>query len=325
MGEEAPPPSQTEQPTTDPRSLALREWLNRKQSENRASLGLSFRDLHCHGIVSSGTVQHTVISSTLVLPKYLLGLVSKRAPKKVQILRDFNGAVQDGEMLLVLGRPGSGCSTFLKALAGDTHGIQVDEAAKVNYQGERCANAFPNPTSRSKPGPGISYRQLHREFKGESIYLAEIDVHFPELTLGDTVTFAAAMRETGTAQQSTARQTGRDIATLFDLGGAFETQIGDAMIRGISGGEKRRTSIAEALISDAQFQCWDNSTRGLDSLTALRFIELLREITSTLRRTVVMSIYQASEAMYRVGCYFSRRVEASSVPGLTSAIRNSTR
>ncbi len=182
-----------------------------------------------------------------------------------------------------------------------------------------------SPRLESNPEPGISYQQLHRDFKGESIYLAEIDVHFPELTLGETVTFAASMRETGASQQSTARQTGRDIATLFDLSGAFETQIGDAMIRGISGGEKRRTSIAEALISDAQFQCWDNSTRGLDSLTALRFIELLREITSTLKRTVVMSIYQASETMYRVGRSLSRQVEALSIPKLTSASRNSTR
>ncbi|KAK8060980.1 hypothetical protein PG996_010910 [Apiospora saccharicola] len=75
--------------------------------------------------------------------------------------------------------------------------------------------------------------------------------------------------------------------------------MGNHQIRGVSGGETRRTSIAEALMSNAQFQCWDNSTRGLDSSTAQQFIELLRKSTRTLLSTTVMSIYQASEAMYK--------------------------
>jgi ATP-binding cassette, subfamily G (WHITE), member 2, PDR len=90
------------------------------------------------------------------------------------------------------------------------------------------------------------------------------------------------------------------MADLFSLGSAYDTRIGDAMIRGISGGEKRRTSIAEAYLSGAQLQCWDNSTRGLDSSTARQLIELLRESTNALQSTVLMSVYQASEDMYKV-------------------------
>jgi ABC-type multidrug transport system ATPase subunit len=72
------------------------------------------------------------------------------------------------------------------------------------------------------------------------------------------------------------------------------------MIRGLSGGEKRRTSIAEAFVGGAQFQCWDNSTRGIDSSTARRFIELLRSSTRSRQSTAVMSLYQASETMFKV-------------------------
>lgn len=72
------------------------------------------------------------------------------------------------------------------------------------------------------------------------------------------------------------------------------------MIRGLSGGEKRRTSLAEAFLADAQLQCWDNSTRGLDSSTALRFVQLLRASTETSQTTVAMTIYQASDAMFNV-------------------------
>lgn len=138
---------------------------------------------------------------------------------------------------------------------------------------------------------------MHRRLKGEKVYLAELDVHFPELTLGQTLSFAASTRR----QKSEGRSIARDVSRQFSLQDAFDTKIGSAMIRGISGGEKRRTSIAEVIVGRAQFQCWDNSTRGLDSLTALRFIKLLRSSTDSLRSAVVMTLYQASQEMYEVG------------------------
>lgn len=53
----------------------------------------------------------------------------------MRILQDFDGLVMPGEMLLVLGRPGSGCSTLLKTLAGDTHGFRINDERSINYQG----------------------------------------------------------------------------------------------------------------------------------------------------------------------------------------------
>lgn len=268
---------------SDSGDKVLRRWLERQQKRPRLQVGVSFRDLECHGFTSSTTFQHTATSYLLALPRLLARLVSRQPPRRVQILRDINGLVEPGQMLLVLGRPGSGCSSFLKALSGDSHGIRVGERTNVNYA-------------------GISYDQMHRDFKGESIYLAELDVHFPELTLGQTLSFAASTRETGKTSDGASKETRRDSAALFGLLNAVDTKMGSAMIRGVSGGEKRRTSIAEALISGAQFQCWDNSTRGLDSSTAQSFIQLLRKSTDTLQSTAVMSIYQASETMYHVSC-----------------------
>ncbi|KAG8425925.1 Multidrug resistance protein [Metarhizium acridum] len=146
---------------------------------------------------------------------------------------------------------------------------------------------------------------MHRNAPGECINLGELDVHFPELTLGQTLEFAASTRPSQnlTFDQQNNKQgaegTARLIASLFGLSSGYDTRIGDALIRGVSGGEKRRTSIAEAYIGGAQVQCWDNSTRGLDSLTAQRFIDLLRRSTNVLQSTVAMSLYQASESMYK--------------------------
>ncbi|KAI1455296.1 ABC drug exporter AbcA [Annulohypoxylon moriforme] len=238
-------------------------------------LGVSFRDLDCYGFITASQTQQTFLDSLLTIPRLIGSIFRPPTKRKVQILRDFEGMVMPGEMLLVLGRPGSGCSTFLKTLSGDTHGFHIRDEASINYQ-------------------GTSYRNFHHTFKGERVYVAELDVHFPELTLGQTLDFAVSMR-----QKHPDPNRGREVSSLFGLNEAFDTQIGDALIRGISGGEKRRTSIAEAFIGGAQLQCWDNSTRGLDSLTARKFIRFLRELTNEQRSTVIMSLYQASEDMYQ--------------------------
>lgn len=142
---------------------------------------------------------------------------------------------------------------------------------------------------------------MHRDFKGESVYLAELDVHLPELTLGQTLSFAAATRQQGADRNVVSTNLAEDVAALLNLSKALNTWMGNHVIRGVSGGEKRRTSIAEVIVGGAQLQCWDNSTRGLDSATAQQFIELLRESTNELQTTVAMTVYQASEAMYKVG------------------------
>jgi ABC-type multidrug transport system ATPase subunit len=55
--------------------------------------------------------------------------------QKIQILREFDGLVKSGEMLVVLGKPGSGCSTLLKTIAGEMSGISMSEESVMNYQG----------------------------------------------------------------------------------------------------------------------------------------------------------------------------------------------
>jgi ATP-binding cassette subfamily G (WHITE) protein 2 (SNQ2) len=107
---------------------------------------------------------------------------------------------------------------------------------------------------------------------------------------------------------------------VFGLNHALDTPVGDAAIRGISGGEKKRVSIAEALASRACIGAWDkyaiqsllsfanlkppfSSTRGLDSSTAVEFVRALRIATDTFEQTTIVSIYQAAESLYQ---YFDK-------------------
>jgi ATP-binding cassette subfamily G (WHITE) protein 2 (PDR) len=69
----------------------------------------------------------------------------------------------------------SGCSTLLKTIAGETHGFQVSPESHLNYQ-------------------GITAKDMNTTFRGEAIYTAEVDAHFPQLSVGDTLYFAALAR-----------------------------------------------------------------------------------------------------------------------------------
>ena len=69
-----------------------------------------------------------------------------------------------------------------------------------------------------------------------------------------------------------------------------ETLVGDEFVRGVSGGERKRVSIAEMMATRARVQCWDNSTRGLDASTALDFVKSLRIMTDILGQTTFVSL-----------------------------------
>ncbi|KAB2572150.1 ZEB2-regulated ABC transporter 1 [Lasiodiplodia theobromae] len=254
-------------------ALSARRHLPPKQ------LSVSFRDLDVHGVHDAAEYQRTVGNFPLWVSRSAL-----RRSARVDILKGIDGLVRSGEMLLVLGRPGSGCSTLLKTLAGDTHGITVSPAATLNYH-------------------GIPPHLLHTQFRGECTYTAENDVHFPELTVSETLSFAAYAKAPqpslpGMTRDAYAEYMKNVVVALLGLQSAVNTKLGNEFIRGVSGGERKRVSIAEALIGWSPLQCWDNSTRGLDSATALELIRTLRLFTKSAGSTAIMSIYQGSQHMY---------------------------
>jgi len=61
------------------------------------------------------------------------------------------------------------------------------------------------------------------------------------------------------------------VMAMFDISHTINTRVGDEYVRGVNGGERKRVTIAEATLSGAPLQCWDNSTRGLDSANAIEF------------------------------------------------------
>ncbi|KAJ7852077.1 ABC-2 type transporter-domain-containing protein [Mycena olivaceomarginata] len=262
------------------------KFVQRKLEEanvDRRELGVVFQDLKVVGLGASASYQPT-LGSTLNPLSILEQIRTLRHPPLRNILEGFSGVVRPGEMLLVLGRPGSGCSTFLKTLANQTDEYHA-VAGDIQYD-------------------SFSPADIHAHYRGDVQYCPEDDVHFPTLTVEQTLRFAARLR---TPHAKARFEQTRDeyvenmveiLCTIFGLRHVRKTQVGDNAIRGVSGGEKKRVSIAEALATRMRFGAWDNSTRGLDASTALEFGRALRIATDLARLTTVVSIYQASETLY---------------------------
>ncbi|PGH08877.1 hypothetical protein AJ80_07749 [Polytolypa hystricis UAMH7299] len=248
--------------------------------------GVSFKNMNVYGYGTALDYQGDVGNVWLKALggiKSALGMGNKI---RIDILRNFEGLVKSGELLVVLGRPGSGCSTFLKTIAGETHGLYIDEGADIQYQ-------------------GISWDQMHKNFRGEVIYQAETETHFPQLTAGQTLYFAARARTPANRLPEVSRQQYalhmRDVVmATYSLSHTINTKVGNDYIRGVSGGERKRISIAETTLSGSPLQCWDNSTRGLDSATALEFVKSLRLSAKYSGNTAVVAIYQASQSIYDI-------------------------
>lgn len=247
--------------------------------------GFCFENMNVFGYGAETDYQKDVGNVWLEIPSLARKVGSKTGgQRRIDILQKFDGIVEAGEMLVVLGPPGAGCTTFLKSIAGETNGLYVDNDTYLNYQ-------------------GLARNEIHKHHKGDAIYTAEVDVHFPQLSVGDTLTFASRARcprqLPGGASRNEYSDHLRDVVmAMYGISHTINTRVGNEYIRGVSGGERKRVTIAEATLSNAPLQCWDNSTRGLDSANAVEFCKTLRLQSELFGQTCAVSIYQAPQSAY---------------------------
>ncbi|KAK1622521.1 ABC-2 type transporter-domain-containing protein [Colletotrichum phormii] len=247
--------------------------------------GVAYRNLSVHGYGTDTDYQKDVLNILWQAPMMIKQALSNRR-QKIDILREFDGIIKSGEMLLVLGRPGSGVSTLLKTIAGETQGLHLGDHSHFSYQ-------------------GIPMETMHKRFRGEVIYQAETDIHFPHLTVGQTLLFASLARTPknrlpGVSRQRYAEHLRDVVMAVFRISHTINTKVGNDFVRGVSGGERKRVSIAEVTLSQSPIQCWDNSTRCLDSATALEFARTLQLSTDMAKTSLIVAIYHASQPAYDV-------------------------
>lgn len=91
----------------------------------------------------------------------------------------------------------------------------------------------------------------------------QVDKHFPHLTVGQTLEFAASVRTPsrriqGMSRSEFAQYIARVVMAVFGLSHTYNTKVGNDFVRGVSGGERKRVSIAEMVLAGSPFTAWDN-------------------------------------------------------------------
>lgn len=263
------------------------------EEERTRHVGVVFKNLTVTGMGLGAALQPTFGDVFLGLPRFLWNFVTKGPrkaavkPPKKSIINNFSGVIKPGEMLLVLGRPGSGCSTLLKVLGNQRFGYE-DIEGEVTYG-------------------GTDWKTMLKKYRGEVVYNPEDDLHYATLSVKNTLTFAIKCktpgkesRNEGESPKAYVNDFLKAIVKLFWIEHTLGTKVGNEYVRGVSGGEKKRVSIAEAMITKASTQMWDNSTKGLDSSTALEYVESLRSLTNMAHVSTGVALYQAGESLYQL-------------------------
>ncbi|KAE8366440.1 ABC-2 type transporter-domain-containing protein [Aspergillus caelatus] len=182
-----------------------RTRLNQLDEEGilRKHAGVVFKNLSLSGSGAALQLQETV-SSTLLAPflPESYRKIMHLAPKR-QILHNFDGFLRSGEMLMVLGRPGSGCSTFHKTICGELHGLELHPDSVMHYN-------------------GIPWKKMHKEFKGEFVYNQ-----------------TPSHRLAGVSRKQYVKETTQVAMAVLSLSHTYNTRVGDDYIRGVSGGERK--------------------------------------------------------------------------------------
>jgi ABC-type multidrug transport system ATPase subunit/ABC-type multidrug transport system permease subunit len=206
----------------------------------------------------------------------------------VPILTGCKGVLTPGSTTLMLAPPGHGKTTFLKALAGRLPADALE--GSVSYSGV---------DQRDLLKRGVYLKLLAN-------YVDQLDVHLPFLTVRETAEFACinstvdpSVMENEMLTREAANRVER-VIQLLNLSGCANTLVGNNLVRGVSGGEKKRVTVAEALVSNARLLCMDEISTGLDASVTYDICASIRTWAKEMRGTVIIALLQPTPEVYNL-------------------------
>ncbi|XP_012546162.1 ATP-binding cassette sub-family G member 4 [Bombyx mori] len=200
------------------------------------------------------------------------------------ILKGISGLFKSGELTAIMGPSGAGKSSLMNALTGfSTKGV----TGRIRAGDCLCE-------LRMWMNSPLVSRNLGslKEYRKKSCYILQDDRLNPLFTVNELMTFAADMKLGNTLNDKTKLGVINDILNSLGLAGTRETRCGN-----LSGGQKKRLSIAVELIDNPPVVFLDEPTTGLDSLTSTQCMKLLKKLARE-GRTIVCTIHQPTASIY---------------------------
>ncbi|XP_012502700.1 PREDICTED: ATP-binding cassette sub-family G member 2 [Propithecus coquereli] len=202
------------------------------------------------------------------------GFLCGRKTVEKDILSNISGIMKPG-LNAILGPTGGGKSSLLDVLAArkDPHGLF----------GDVLINGAPRPAN----------------FKCNSGYVVQDDIVMGTLTVRENLQFSAALRLPTTMPNHEKNERINKVIQELGLNKVADSKVGTQFIRGVSGGERKRTSIGMELITDPSILFLDEPTTGLDSSTANAVLLLLKRMSKH-GRTIIFSIHQPRYSIFKL-------------------------
>eukprot|EP00241_Pyramimonas_parkeae_P015408 CAMPEP_0114297338 /NCGR_PEP_ID=MMETSP0059-20121206/11802_1 /TAXON_ID=36894 /ORGANISM="Pyramimonas parkeae, Strain CCMP726" /LENGTH=597 /DNA_ID=CAMNT_0001419567 /DNA_START=157 /DNA_END=1947 /DNA_ORIENTATION=+ len=194
-----------------------------------------------------------------------------------KILSNVSGAIPGGKLCYMMGPSGAGKSSLLDALA---------DRVKAPVSGTVLVDGVPkNPAT----------------FNNIAKYVQQEDNLIPILTVQQTFEVMAMFYST---DMKVVKDRSERAIAMLGLEKQRDTIIGGAILRGLSGGQKRRVSIGCELVATPRIMFLDEPTSGLDSAAAWNVVSALKSIASQVGTTLVLTIHQPSETLFRLSDRF---------------------
>ncbi|XP_051141544.1 ABC transporter G family member 15-like [Andrographis paniculata] len=190
-----------------------------------------------------------------------------------RLINGLTGYALPGRILAVMGPSGSGKSTFLDSLAGRLSG-NVVMSGNVLLNGKKMKLQY-----------------------GVVAYVTQEDVFLGTLTVRETIAYSAKLRFPSNVSTEEVHSMIENTLTEMGLQDCADHLIGNWHLRGISGGEKKRLSIALEIITQPYLLFLDEPTTGLDSAAAFFVVQALKNVAWS-GRTVVSSVHQPSSEVF---------------------------
>lgn len=200
-------------------------------------------------------------------------------PSRKTILSQISGEVRPGQILAIMGSSGAGKTTLLNLLAGRmTTSRNFETTGYVRMNGLSRTAAV---------------------YKRVAAYVEQEDKMFGELTVEEQLIFSAFLRLPRTMEAEKKMQRVEDTIRELGLSKCRHSPIGNEMLRGVSGGERKRVNVGTELVTDPSLLFLDEPTSGLDSFNALNVMYTLRKLASS-GRTVVTTIHQPRSNIFQL-------------------------